>query len=263
MFFFPLAFLALTASATLVNVKRDIEPALDTLRAITAELKNIDFDVVEFETQTSATNIALAFVIDGQFAAVHAVTLDASLQVLACTSLNGVASDTDTESFIKEAQATYEPTILDVLNKTIEARPEFAALDFVSDILADLIRYNGSNSLYLGNLTMATSPPWLPTAQNITKTITMAFNEAIEAYSDSTSTSTSTPNATSTSAKSATSISSTTKSITSSATSSPPPASTAPADAFGQCGGLGWIGTTTCVPGYTCTVLSDFYSQCL
>ncbi|PPQ62910.1 hypothetical protein CVT24_006308 [Panaeolus cyanescens] len=32
---------------------------------------------------------------------------------------------------------------------------------------------------------------------------------------------------------------------------------------YGQCGGIGWSGETTCVSGATCTVLNDYYSQCL
>lgn len=33
--------------------------------------------------------------------------------------------------------------------------------------------------------------------------------------------------------------------------------------AYGQCGGQGWSGDTTCVSGYTCTKSNDYYSQCL
>ncbi|KAF8070143.1 hypothetical protein FPV67DRAFT_1606850 [Lyophyllum atratum] len=33
--------------------------------------------------------------------------------------------------------------------------------------------------------------------------------------------------------------------------------------AWGQCGGQGWSGPTTCVAGYTCTVSNQYYSQCL
>lgn len=32
---------------------------------------------------------------------------------------------------------------------------------------------------------------------------------------------------------------------------------------YGQCGGTGWSGATACVSGLVCTVLSDYYSQCL
>lgn len=33
--------------------------------------------------------------------------------------------------------------------------------------------------------------------------------------------------------------------------------------AYGQCGGQGWTGGTTCVSGYTCTYSNPYYSQCL
>ncbi|KAI1363286.1 carbohydrate-binding module family 1 protein [Xylaria arbuscula] len=33
--------------------------------------------------------------------------------------------------------------------------------------------------------------------------------------------------------------------------------------AWGQCGGTGWSGETTCVSGYVCTFLNDYYSQCV
>lgn len=32
---------------------------------------------------------------------------------------------------------------------------------------------------------------------------------------------------------------------------------------WGQCGGNGWTGGTTCASGYTCTYFNDYYSQCL
>ncbi|KAF7367969.1 Lipolytic enzyme [Mycena sanguinolenta] len=32
---------------------------------------------------------------------------------------------------------------------------------------------------------------------------------------------------------------------------------------WGQCGGIGWNGATTCVSGTVCTVLNAYYSQCL
>ncbi|KDQ57133.1 glycoside hydrolase family 10 protein [Jaapia argillacea MUCL 33604] len=33
--------------------------------------------------------------------------------------------------------------------------------------------------------------------------------------------------------------------------------------AYGQCGGQGWTGATTCVAGYVCTYSNAYYSQCL
>ena len=35
------------------------------------------------------------------------------------------------------------------------------------------------------------------------------------------------------------------------------------AQEWGQCGGIGWTGPTTCVSGTVCTVLNSYYSQCL
>jgi len=43
----------------------------------------------------------------------------------------------------------------------------------------------------------------------------------------------------------------------------PPPAPPGTVPKFGQCGGLGWAGATQCVSGLTCTVLNDFYHQCI
>ncbi|KAJ3570368.1 hypothetical protein NP233_g4451 [Leucocoprinus birnbaumii] len=40
-------------------------------------------------------------------------------------------------------------------------------------------------------------------------------------------------------------------------------AAQAQSPAWGQCGGQGWSGATTCVAGYTCTVSNPYYSQCL
>lgn len=39
--------------------------------------------------------------------------------------------------------------------------------------------------------------------------------------------------------------------------------STAAVQHWGQCGGQGWMGPTTCVSPYTCQVLNLYYSQCL
>jgi endoglucanase len=33
--------------------------------------------------------------------------------------------------------------------------------------------------------------------------------------------------------------------------------------AYAQCGGVGWSGSTTCVSGYTCQKTNDYYSQCV
>ncbi|KII91554.1 carbohydrate-binding module family 1 protein [Plicaturopsis crispa FD-325 SS-3] len=37
----------------------------------------------------------------------------------------------------------------------------------------------------------------------------------------------------------------------------------AQASDYGQCGGIGWTGPTTCPDGWTCTASGEYYSQCL
>ena len=41
------------------------------------------------------------------------------------------------------------------------------------------------------------------------------------------------------------------------------PAALAQQTLYGQCGGIGWSGATTCVSGSTCVVSNQYYSQCL
>lgn len=50
---------------------------------------------------------------------------------------------------------------------------------------------------------------------------------------------------------------------TSTTTTSGSGGSTAVAQHWGQCGGQGWAGATSCATGYTCTYVNDWYSQCL
>lgn len=38
---------------------------------------------------------------------------------------------------------------------------------------------------------------------------------------------------------------------------------TAQSGPWGQCGGIGWTGSTTCINGWECVYLNDWYSQCL
>ncbi|KAJ3974375.1 glycosyl hydrolase family 61-domain-containing protein [Lentinula raphanica] len=45
--------------------------------------------------------------------------------------------------------------------------------------------------------------------------------------------------------------------------SAPSSTSTAASGAYGQCGGIGWTGPTTCVSGFSCTVTNAYYSQCV
>ncbi|KAJ8521667.1 hypothetical protein ONZ45_g1661 [Pleurotus djamor] len=51
--------------------------------------------------------------------------------------------------------------------------------------------------------------------------------------------------------------------VPSSSSSTPPVTPTGPtAPQWGQCGGEGWTGPTTCAPGSTCIVLNPYYHQC-
>ncbi|RFU79622.1 glycoside hydrolase family 45 [Trichoderma arundinaceum] len=47
------------------------------------------------------------------------------------------------------------------------------------------------------------------------------------------------------------------------ATTSSPPSSGGQQTLYGQCGGVGWTGPTTCQPPATCKVQNQWYSQCL
>lgn len=76
----------------------------------------------------------------------------------------------------------------------------------------------------------------------------------------SASTTTGPKTTTSTTTVSTTTVSTTTVSTT---TTSAPGGSSTGAAHWGQCGGLGWTGPTTCVSPYTCQVSNPYYSQCL
>jgi endoglucanase len=55
----------------------------------------------------------------------------------------------------------------------------------------------------------------------------------------------------------------TTKSTTTTTTTSAGSTATGTAAHWGQCGGIGWTGPTTCASPYTCQVQNAWYSQCL
>ncbi|KZT43365.1 hypothetical protein SISSUDRAFT_1057768 [Sistotremastrum suecicum HHB10207 ss-3] len=78
--------------------------------------------------------------------------------------------------------------------------------------------------------------------------------------SSTTTTTSSTSKSTSTTTSSSTKTTSTTSSTTKTTTST---ASGATQTKYGQCGGIGWSGPTTCASGSTCTVGNAYYSQCL
>ncbi|KAI0466107.1 family 61 glycoside hydrolase [Xylaria cf. heliscus] len=74
----------------------------------------------------------------------------------------------------------------------------------------------------------------------------------------------STTTAVTTSTKSSTSSTKSTTLTTKTTTTatSPTPTTGSGAALYGQCGGINWSGPTTCAQG-TCTVLNDYYSQCI
>ena len=53
----------------------------------------------------------------------------------------------------------------------------------------------------------------------------------------------------------------TTRATTSTTTTAPPSGATA--DKYGQCGGQGWTGPAACAAGSACTLVNQWYSQCL
>jgi hypothetical protein len=80
------------------------------------------------------------------------------------------------------------------------------------------------------------------------------------------SSSSSTTTSTSTSSKSTTSqpiTTTTTKTTSTTIITTTTSASGPTASHWGQCGGQGWTGATTCQSPYTCQVLNPYYSQCL
>ncbi|KAJ5683375.1 endo-beta-1-4-glucanase B [Penicillium macrosclerotiorum] len=78
--------------------------------------------------------------------------------------------------------------------------------------------------------------------------------------STSTSSTSTTTRSTSTTTSTTTSKTTTTTTKTTTSTGS---TATATAAHWGQCGGIGWTGATTCASGYTCQVQNAYYSQCL
>ncbi|KAH8673717.1 family 10 glycosyl hydrolase [Xylariales sp. PMI_506] len=66
-----------------------------------------------------------------------------------------------------------------------------------------------------------------------------------------------------TSVRSTTTTSTTSGTVKTTSTTSSATSTTTGAAHWGQCGGIGWTGPTTCVSPYTCTYENDYYYQCL
>ncbi|KAF3938732.1 Endoglucanase-4 [Dactylella cylindrospora] len=77
--------------------------------------------------------------------------------------------------------------------------------------------------------------------------------------SRTTTTTTTTSSRTTTTSSRTTTTSSRTTTTT---TTTTPPSGGCTVSAWGQCGGQGWTGCTTCASGLTCKVLNAYYSQC-
>jgi len=108
---------------------------------------------------------------------------------------------------------------------------------------------NSSRNLLLSCTTSGecTSSPATTTTAGGTSTTSKASSSSSSTSVKSTSASTTATSATKTS-------------TTAAATST---AACAAVAQYGQCGGIGFTGCTSCVSGTKCTVLNDYYSQCL
>ncbi|KAJ7167767.1 hypothetical protein C8R46DRAFT_256625 [Mycena filopes] len=180
MFNLKLALVALGALVASTLLVRDVEPAIEDLRLITKELLRISAVIGNF---TANDVVSLQF-IDMHFANATNLTTDAAISVDVCVSQNGVADESDAEEVLEVAEEGYVPTLLDVLNKTVNARGAFGNTPgAVPIILKDLQKYSAANALYLANFTAGTPTNLLPTVRNITANISMAFARAIAAYS--------------------------------------------------------------------------------
>ncbi|KIP12012.1 carbohydrate-binding module family 1 protein [Phlebiopsis gigantea 11061_1 CR5-6] len=92
---------------------------------------------------------------------------------------------------------------------------------------------------------------------------TVTSSASASSSSHTTSSSSSSSSSSKTTSSMSTSSSHTTSTV-SSTSSSPSTSSTGAAQgAYGQCGGNGWTGATTCVSGYSCVVQNAYYSQCV
>ncbi|TDL21807.1 hypothetical protein BD410DRAFT_771148 [Rickenella mellea] len=108
------------------------------------------------------------------------------------------------------------------------------------------------------------STPMPPTTTSTKPPTTSVKPSTTTSIKPSTSTKSSTSTSTKPSSSTTTSIKPSTTTTTTT-TPPPPPATSSPVTApeWGQCGGIGWTGPTTCPPGWFCTYLNAYHSQCL
>ncbi|KAF3931447.1 hypothetical protein ABW19_dt0203172 [Dactylella cylindrospora] len=96
------------------------------------------------------------------------------------------------------------------------------------------------------------------TTTTASRTTTTSSTTSSRTTTTSSRTTTTSSRTTTTSSRTTTTSSRTTTTTTSTTTSAGPAQSQ-----WGQCGGIGWTGPTSCVPPATCKVLNPYYSQCL
>ncbi|OJJ99200.1 hypothetical protein ASPACDRAFT_60999 [Aspergillus aculeatus ATCC 16872] len=134
---------------------------------------------------------------------------------------------------------------------------------------------SAASDVWLGALWWSAGPWWGTYIFNMEPTTGTAYTyylSLLQSYvpggSSGTTTTTTTAVATTTTTTtkaSTTSTATSTKTTTTSTktTTTATSTSTAVASLYGQCGGIGWTGATTCASGSTCTKQNDYYSQCL
>ncbi|PYI15635.1 FII-CMCase [Aspergillus violaceofuscus CBS 115571] len=129
---------------------------------------------------------------------------------------------------------------------------------------------SAASDVWLGALWWSAGPWWGTYIFNMEPTTGTAYTyylSLLQSYvpGGSSGTTTTTAVATTTTSKASTTSTTTTKTTTTSTktTTTATSTSTAVAPLYGQCGGIGWTGATTCASGSTCTKQNDYYSQCL
>ncbi|KAG9043277.1 hypothetical protein FS837_009822, partial [Tulasnella sp. UAMH 9824] len=125
----------------------------------------------------------------------------------------------------------------------------FAGVYVESDTLTTSLRSGGLSGSGTTSTTTTTTTTTSPTTSKSSTT------------TSSTTTSKSSTTTTITTSKSTTTTTTSSKSSTTTTTTTT--ASGATQTHWGQCGGIGYTGPTTCESPYTCTYSNDWYSQCL
>ncbi|KAF7334655.1 hypothetical protein MVEN_02296000 [Mycena venus] len=172
-----LALITLTASGSVLK-SRDVEPAEMAMREIVQELDTILVDVILL----TPGDLAASQNIENHFSNVTDLTGNATLQIEACVSKEGLATTTDALAMLIIAEDEFSPTLFDTLNRTAAAAPLFSKEGFGDQLRNDLIRYNATNAKYLQALISGTPPGLVPNATVVEREVVEAFNRAIGAF---------------------------------------------------------------------------------